>query len=250
MWARVWAIKCLLVLALVAPGTAGSRAATGATAWPTAWRVLLLAGYADEAAFDNARRELGKALIARGVPAGNIQMLSAAGREGRPATLAGLAGAFQRLARTPGDGCLVFMTSHGEEGRGLHLPERNEFLTPRRLDALLAQPCGAQPTVVVMSGCYSGLFLEESMRRPNRVILTAARRDRPSFGCRAGRTYTVFDHCLLKGMNRVETWEKLHAEAGRCVGRKEERLQAEPPSEPQGFFGVAVRHLPLPSPGQ
>ena len=67
------------------------------------------------------------------------------------------------------------------------------FLDPVRLDRALAQGCGEAPTVVVLSGCYSGIFARPPMTRPNRVILTAARIDRPSFGCSIEDQFTEFD---------------------------------------------------------
>ena len=73
-----------------------------------------------------------------------------------------------------GKGCLVFVTAHGERGEGLYLPAGGDdmFLDPARLDRALAQGCGEAPTVVVMSGCYSGIFARPPMTRANRVILT------------------------------------------------------------------------------
>jgi hypothetical protein len=83
------------------------------------------------------------------------------------------------------------------------------------------------------------------MRAPNRIILTAARRDRPSFGCQADRTYTFFDECLIGALLRSATWRATFAETVACVTRLERRLGARP-SEPQAYFGPKVRNMLVP----
>jgi hypothetical protein len=82
------------------------------------------------------------------------------------------------------------------------------------------------------------------MAAPNRIILTAARADRPSFGCAADRTYTVYDACLLGALPHAMTWLALFAETKGCVQIREHELDATP-SYPQASFGAAVRNLPL-----
>ena len=68
--------------------------------------------------------------------------------------------------------------------------------------------------------------------------------DRPSFGCQADRTYTVFDECLLAALPRAPTWRAVHAVSRGCVRAREKRLGVLP-SEPQASFGAAVRNLPV-----
>ncbi len=103
----------------------------------------------------------------------------------------------------PGGRCFVFLTSHGERDAGLWLARSNRALAPSELAQALSRGCAAVPTVVVVSGCYTGGFAAGAMARPNRIILTAARRDRPSFGCEVGRTYTVYDQCLLAALPKA-----------------------------------------------
>src|SRR5437763_1059994 len=100
------------------------------------------------------------------------------------------------LPARPGDRCLIFVTSHGEHGEGLVLAYAEEFLTPAALANVLWGGCANAPTVVIASGCYSGSFAAGPMPTPNRIILTAARADRPSFGCHDARPSTAFDACL------------------------------------------------------
>ena len=115
-------------------------------------------------------------------------------------------------------------------------------LAADELAAALAQGCAAVPTVVVVSGCYTGGFAAGRMAKPNRIILTAARRDRPSFGCQAGRTYTFFDQCLLAALPHAANWQASFRRTKGCVSRQEHAL-GERPSQPQAYFGRAVADL-------
>ncbi len=80
------------------------------------------------------------------------------------------------------------------------------------------------------------------MRAPNRIVVTAARVDRPSFGCAVERTYAVFDECLIASLPREATWRAVVAATRGCVREREGELQATP-SEPQATFGAKVRNL-------
>jgi hypothetical protein len=47
------------------------------------------------------------------------------------------------------------------------------------------------PAVIVLSACFSGSFIDE-VSAPDRLIITAARDDRTSFGCKDGADWTEF----------------------------------------------------------
>jgi hypothetical protein len=113
------------------------------------------------------------------------------------------------------------------------------------LDRALTSGCGDAPTVVIISGCFSGSFTKSPMARENRIVLTAAREDRPSFGCGAGSQYTFYDRCLLRAMDRAATWRAAYDNIRTCVSARESALRFRP-SEPQAWFGDAVSKLPLP----
>ena len=97
-----------------------------------------------------------------------------------------------------------------------------------------------------MSACYTGDFARPPMARPNRIVLTAAARDRPSFGCGAGAEYAFFDDCLLRTLHSLPAdWRAVVAGTGQCVTQLETR-DNEPPSLPQNSLGAAVADLPVP----
>jgi len=212
---------------------------------------VLVAGDGSLPVFDNAVAGARARLLARGgaTPA-DITRLSASRRmvikhHLKPATLANVLAAVAGLRPGPGQGCLVFATSHGGAGEGLWLSAGESFLTPGALDHALVQGCGHVPTFVVVSACFSGSFALPPMTRPNRIVLTAARPDRTSFGCGAGRVYTVYDQCLLAAFDRGGTWRQAYARIKKCVADEEMREQAEP-SEPQAWFGAEVAGMALP----
>lgn len=200
---------------------------------------VLVAGDASLRVFDDAVIGLRDRLATEGA---RITRLSADPAIGGT-SLSGMLHAVAAMRPVPGQGCLVFATSHGAHDGTLVLGE--DFLRPAALDRALSVGCGSAPTVVVISGCFSGNFARGPMQRPNRVILTAARPDRPSFGCGAGLKMTVFDACLLADMDRYGDWAAVFAGTKICVTAAERAMDAVP-SEPQSFFGRDVRTLLVP----
>jgi hypothetical protein len=240
LWVRLIAIVWLV--GLWPAGGQGLRAEP-ATA---RWQAVLVAGDNAEPVFDNAVEAVGRWLTARGVPNADIHRLSAS-RQPRdptvePASAENILNRIASLRPQPGERCLIFITSHGQRGDGIWLASSGDYLRPASLAQALSAGCAAVPSVVILSSCYSGAFTQGAMRAPNRIILSAARADRPSFGCQADRTYTVFDECLLAALPHAPTWRAVHAANLDCVQAREHRLHVLP-SQPQGSFGAAVRDL-------
>jgi Peptidase C13 family len=240
---RLTACLCAAVVLLL-------LAATMQNASPASgrWQAVLAAGDVAEPVFDNAVAAFSQWLTARGVAAGDIHRLSAnparAEATAEPASAGQLLRRIALLPARQDDRCLVFITSHGEHGRGLFLAYAHELLTPAALADALSVGCANVPTVIIVSSCYSGSFAAGRMLASNRIILTAARADRPSFGCQADRTYTVFDECLLAALPRARLWRGVFDASLACV-RQRERQMGVLPSQPQHFFGSRVRNLPV-----
>jgi hypothetical protein len=212
------------------------------------WQVVLVAGDTAQPVFDNAIKAVDLWLADHGVAEADIHRFAAGARPNdptvEPATSPRILARIAGLQHQANDRCLVFITSHGGRGRGVYLSRDNEMLPPASLARALSAGCGAVPTVVVVSACYSGSFARGAMAAPNRIILTAARADRTSFGCSAERTYTVYDSCLLGALPHATTWRAVYGETKSCVEAREKELGATP-SLPQAWFGAAVRNLPL-----
>jgi hypothetical protein len=237
----MWSFRLLIcaVLCLLP-----ADAAVAAAAKPSGWRAVLVAGDNAEPVFDNAVASARNWLMSGGVPARNIQVLSAT-PEGRaapaePASSERILARIAGLRPARGEGCLVFITSHGQRGEGIWLAHSGEFLRPSDLAQALSAGCARAPTVVIVSGCFTGGFT--AVQAPNRIVVTAARIDRPSFGCSVERTYAVFDECLLASLPREATWRAVIAATQNCVREQESGMQVAP-SEPQVTFGAKVRDL-------
>ena len=135
------------------------------------------------------------------------------------------------------------MTSHGSPS-GFYI-RNGASITPKLLDSILDRACGDRPTVVLVSACYSGIFVNKTMQKPNRIILTAAREDRTSFGCSPENEYTYWDGCLIDSLPASESWKSLYGNIQQCVKRKESRGRFIP-SLPQAYFGQQVSDLKIP----
>ena len=207
------------------------------------WRAVLIAGDNNSPAFDNGVQSLREKLVARGVTDISVYSSNAGGTA--PAQIASAANVATALRAGGGDACLVFVTSHGEE-RGFFLRTDRQLFDPASLDRVLSAGCGSVPTVIVVSACHSGTFLTAAMRKPNRVILTAAATDRTSFGCGAGDQYTYYDQCLLQQFDGAATWRDLAVATRACVENLERRMGVRQFSLPQTFVGVQVEDLRLP----
>jgi hypothetical protein len=203
------------------------------------WHAVLVAGDNSSPAFANGVDTLRERLASLGVR--DIRLLYAAD----PARLSTSTNVRNALATLGGEACLAFVTSHGEE-RGFFLRADRRIFGPALFDQALAAGCGAVPTVVVVSACHSGTFINDQTRKPNRIIMTAAATDRTSFGCGADDDYTYYDQCFLQALDGATTWRELALGTRSCVETLERRLGVRQESHPQLFVGDAVANLRLP----
>lgn len=225
---------------------AAACAGLTAAAAPAPYKAVLIAGDGSLPVFDNAMDGVAVDLRRAGAAADIVRLSGSGAGRALPATLGNVVEAIAAMHPAAGQGCLVFATSHGVHGGGLYLSAEEEVLTPAVLDRALRAGCGSAPTAVVVSSCFSGSFAQAPMTRPNRVILTAARLDRTSFGCGAGETYTVYDRCLLGRLGKRGTWPAAYDAIRGCVSA-EERREGVTPSLPQAWFGGAVAGLAVPT---
>jgi hypothetical protein len=210
---------------------------------PVGWKAVLIAGDDQEPAFDNAVEAVADKLAEFGVRRADMVLLKSDGAGDEAATRRNVEEAFANLRPGARDGCFVFVTSHGLPEEGLVMTRARAYLRPGVLSELINLSCRDNPTVTIASGCFSGAFAEgDAMPAKNRVILTAARRDRPSFGCNANLRYTVFDRCILENLTKGIAWAVVMNKARDCVADEERRLRVQP-SEPQISIGDAVTDL-------
>lgn len=241
---RAAAVIGLLVL-LFSPATAALADGPFAN-----WSAVVIAGDfqahsgGTTEAFDNARRDVTRTLVDMGFDSAAIQQFSVR-PERYPSEAPNRAeartiyDALRTKAETTKAGCLFYISTHGSP-EGVILGK--QLLRPHLLAAMLNDACPARPSVVVISACFSGVFIPP-LQKPDRLILTAARPDRASFGCGESDKYPFFDDCFLSAAPNARDFAALGAGLKACVARKEKETGAEPASEPQIWVGPALRPL-------
>jgi hypothetical protein len=192
-------------------------------------------------AFDNARRDISAEL--RQIGFNDAYMMQFSTRPDlpdnthpMPSTARGIASELSLLTSETPDGCVVYFSSHGAP-RGMILG--NSLLTPDALAGILDGTCGDRPTVVILSACFSGAFVP-ALAGDNRIVMTAARADRTSFGCTQDARYPYFDTCVVQDLPTAHSFPVLADEVKDCVARREQETGASPPSEPQVSIGSRV----------
>jgi len=163
------------------------------------------------------------------------------------ATYESLGYALDALGRTldpEEDVLFLYLSSHGLDDNSFYLHTgRNEedYLTPRDLAQLLDE-AKIGNAVIVVSACFAGGFIP-ALQAPNRMIITAARKDRPSFGCGNTDSATWFGRAfLVEAMNATNDFNAAYSLTKMTV-RRREKEEGEQPSEPQFQAGETVTEV-------
>ena len=189
--------------------------------------------------FDNARRDLAGELVGIGFSPEDVLQFSTRPERypvaaPRASTAQFVSGGLWDLSNRTSAGCMAYFTSHGS-GDGLVLGDAT--LSPRQMALMIDNSCGDRPTVVIVSACFSGVFLP-ALEAPNRIVLTAAASDRTSFGCGAADKYTFFDACALQWLTRAGDFTAFGKDVIACVEAREKKEKVDLPSNPQLFIGA------------
>jgi len=212
------------------------------------WAAIVVAGdwHAHDGSpsevFDNARRDLSTDLVQLGFSPDNIEEFSVRAASYSSEHLLQsdshtIATSLWDLSNRASAGCFVFFTSHGSTD-GIVMG--GDTFSPNSLSEILDNTCSDKPTVVIISACFSGVFVPV-LQAPNRMILTAARPDRTSFGCSQSLRYTFFDECLLQTLPATSDFPDLGRGVQACVAAREKREHVGPPSEPQLWVGAQAQ---------
>jgi peptidase C13-like protein len=208
------------------------------------WAAIVVAGDhhshsgAPSEVFDNARHDISADLVKLGFSPGNILQFSTVpdthpGTD--PSISQTIANELWDLSNRTNGGCFIYFTSHGSPD-GIVLGEGT--FAPTSMATMIDNACGSRPTVVFVAACFSGVFVP-ALAAPNRFVMTAARPDRPSFGCGDNDHYTFFDNCWLDNVGGTGDFGSLANAILACVSRKEAEIRAYP-SEPQLAIGAQI----------
>ena len=214
------------------------------------WAAVVVAGDnhahsgADSEVFDNARRDIAADLLGIGFSPNNVMQFSLQParyplQHPRQSDSQTVSTSLWDLSTSTSGGCLAYFTSHGSPD-GIVLGE--DILAPKTMNQMINNACGDRPTVVFISSCFSGTFLP-LLAAPNRMVMTAARRDRTSFGCGESDSYTFFDTCFLQSFKNAGDFPNLAKQVEACVSERETKDKVKPPSEPQISIGTDVAAL-------
>jgi tetratricopeptide (TPR) repeat protein len=136
----------------------------------------------------------------------------------------------------------LILTSHGSQA-GLEVKAgiRDETLSPLNLVTLL-NDTRVRHRIVVISACYSGVFIRP-LADPDTLIITAADADHSSFGCKNGNEWTYFGDAFFNtALRRAPTLRDAFVLATSLI-RKRERQRGLTPSNPQMAGGENIGHL-------
>jgi hypothetical protein len=169
----------------------------------------------------------------------NVQYNS---RKGGAATIEGLTASLQAAAYgmdAESDVLFLILTSHGSRaGLAVKAGRLRQTLTPSNLARMLART-GVRHKVVVISACYSGVFIPR-LASPDVLVITAADANHPSFGCRDKAKWTYFGDAFFNVALRQAKNLKAAFDVARALVLKRELRERFEPSNPQMAGGDNV----------
>jgi Peptidase C13 family len=153
-------------------------------------------------------------------------------------TIASIEDALQSAAeRMDRENDLLFLilTSHGSKAG---VAAREETLSPAALAEMLGRT-GVQHRVVIISACYSGVFVGP-LANDNTLVITAADFDHSSFGCQDKVKWTYFgDAFFNRALRHTADLRSAFATARKLISVRE-RQGGLVPSNPQIAGGKNV----------
>ena len=158
---------------------------------------------------------------------------------GSPASLVRAMARIAELMDESEDVLVLYSTSHGTP-LGLTWREGDRdmaSITPKQMREWLDRH-GIRNRLLILSACFSGIFVP-GLQTSNSVIVTAAARDRISFGCFADNDWTFFGDAMINhALRKPQSLGAAYAEATALVSEWERRFEVTP-SQPQIFLGAA-----------
>lgn len=144
------------------------------------------------------------------------------------------------------DVIVVMFTTHGSPDVLAVKPDGVDTPAGLSADALATflEPLNNDFQIIVLQACYSGSLIDE-LAHPNRIILTAAAKDRTSFGCEPNAKNTWFIEALNTSMRSGGPWKTIF-DRTKTIVRTQETKQGIPSdqhSNPQSYVGANMREF-------
>ena len=207
-------------------------------AWPAEShpRVAIVAFglFGDQSVFESEARGAARILADRfgGAPV----VVRANTRSRSDATVATLAAALDLAARgidADTDILTLVLTSHGSRAGLVVKPAggREDKLWPQILSAMLNHT-GVRHRIVIISACYSGVFIPV-LANADTLVITAADANHPSFGCQDGAQWTYFGEAFFNTAMRWTSNLRDAFDMARVLVRERELREGFDPSNPQ-----------------
>jgi tetratricopeptide (TPR) repeat protein len=199
--------------------------------------------YGDQSVFESEAK--GAAQIVANRFGGGPVIVHANTKSRDDATPETLAAALQSAAKAmdvQSDILFLILTSHGSRaGVAVKAGTRQGTLSPSNLVSML-NDTPIRHRVVVISACYSGVFIRP-LADPDTMVITAADADHPSFGCRNGNAWTYFgDAFFNSALRRTSNLSDAFALAGSLIRKREMQGHLDP-SNPQMAGGQNIEHI-------
>jgi tetratricopeptide (TPR) repeat protein len=231
--AKLLALFFALAPAFVSWGAESKPAAT----------VVAFGLFGDQSVFESEAK--GAAQIVASRFGGGSVVVRANTKKSAEATPESLAATLQSAAKTmdpENDILFLILTSHGSRaGLAVKAGARLEILSPLDLVAVLGNT-PVRHRVVIISACYSGIFIHP-LAEPDTLVITAADADHPSFGCRNGNVWTYFgDAFFNSALRRTADLKDAFALASASI-RKRELQNRLMPSNPQMAGGENIERM-------
>ena len=212
---------------------------------------VVAVGLDSDAVFGREVREAGHVLARRyGAQTRTVVLAGSDGTapselpRGSPANIAAALARAAELMDRREDVLVLYTSSHGARLGIVYNDGDAGFgvISPAWLAKMLAG-LGIRRRIVIVSACYSGVFLG-ALADPDSVTITAADADHTSFGCQADSDWTFFGDALVNhALRKNQPLAAAQAEAAGLIAGWEARGRLEP-SNPQIDIGTdAARWL-------
>jgi hypothetical protein len=205
---------------------------------------IIAVGLDADPVFTREAKEAAKVLSRRFDSAGRTILLTS-GNDGKsahgsPSNMAAALAAVAAKMDVNEDVLILYTTSHGSAKTGIVYQDGDEgfgMVSPSRL-ANLINGLGIKRRLIMISACYSGIFIPP-MQSSDSIIITAASQQRTSFGCNPGNDWTFFGDAMINhAFRKPQPLEAAVKEAKKLIFDWENQLGVIS-SEPQISVGSA-----------